>query len=308
MLARRTISCSWSTPRETPTVRFSLASPNLHSLKPDLTFPPFALAPVVRPKPPKKLLRSQQILAERTAHPAVYSRPAVSSRAPSKRILTHAEKDRLRRIAGREVKGPFGLVDETHKTGTWAEGSAVFAGPLGDEYDAWKLVQQAKGEWDDPRTFLKTHDMIKTPKSYLKGQELRPTIDAVTLPVNGQSYNPTVEAHQELLRLAAEAEERRTAEEAQGRDVKDRMMNAKFDAREGDKIVGGMEVDVPASDDEEEEEVDEDEDEETRSWREKKQAESRSKKEHAKRSKARQAEVRFSSLNQSPSPYRLNTR
>lgn len=144
--------------------------------------------------------------------------------------------------------------------------------------------------------------MIKTPKSYLKGQELRPSIDAVTLPVNGQSYNPTVEAHQELLRLAAEAEERRTAEEAQGRDVKDRMMNAKFDAREGDKVVGGMEVDVPASDDEEEEEVDEDEDEETKSWREKKQAESRSKKEHAKRSKARQAEVRFSSLNQSPSP------
>lgn len=248
-----------------------------------------------RPKAPKKLLRSQQVLAERSAHPAVYSRPAVNSRPAHRRTLTHAEKDRLRRLAGREVQGPFNSVVET--AGKWGEGAAVFAFPKGShEYDAWKEELLARGEWDEPRVFTKAPADVKLPKSLVKGKTLAPAVPAVVLPASGQSYNPTAEAHAELIRLAVAEEERRLRDEGEGREIKERMMSARYDAREGEHFVNGMAVDMPAEAADDDDELDdgaEGSDAESLSWREsRKTAASKSKKEHAKKSKARQAEVR----------------
>lgn len=248
-----------------------------------------------RPKAPKKPLRSAQILAERTLHPAVYSRPAVNARPAHKRILTHAEKDRLRRIAGRDVQGPFNSTVE--QAGKWGEGSAVFALPKGsEEYDAWRQERIEQGEWDAGREWVKKD--VKLPKSIVKGMALRPALPAVTLPASGQSYNPTAEAHAELIALAVAEEERRVQLEAEGRDIKDRMMSARFDPREGERFVNGMPVDVPAEGSDEEDAAEAELSEgESLSWKdERKVAASKSKKEHAKKSKARQAEVRLTSL------------
>lgn len=121
--------------------------------------------------------------------------------------------------------------------------------------------------------------------------ELRPSLPAVTLPASGQSYNPTAEAHAELIQLALAEEERRVQLEAEGRDIKDRMMSARFDPREGEHFVNGMPVDIPGEDEADDAESSE---AESLSWKDsRKAAASKSKKEHAKKSKARQAEVRL---------------
>ena len=126
--------------------------------------------------------------------------------------------------------------------------------------------------------------------------ELRPALPAVTLPASGQSYNPTAEAHAELVRLAVAEEERRVQLEAEGRDIKDRMMSARFDPREGERFVNGMPVDIPAEGEDDEDDEAEMSEGESLSWKdERKVASSKSKKEHAKKSKARQAEVRLDS-------------
>ncbi|KAL7409945.1 ribosome biogenesis protein Nop53/GLTSCR2 [Mrakia frigida] len=250
----------------------------------------------IKPPPrPKKLLKSQQILAERSAHPAVFARP--SSALPSaKKHLTQDQKDRLRRITRRDVKGPFGAVvdrDPTH----WGEGSALFNGIQGgQEYDAWVEAggllkfDAPVGEWDGPREFAH-QKKIKTPKSLQKGQlQSRPDVPAVPLPPTGQSYNPTQAAHQELLRKAHETEVARLEEEANNRAIKDRMLQARKDIREADgpseEFVFGMQVDLPKDgDDEEEAEGSQAGEEEDSSWKDKKRPERKTKQQRRKADK-----------------------
>lgn len=112
------------------------------------------------------------------------------------------------------------------------------------------------GEWDGPREFAH-QKKVKTPKSLQKGQlASRPDVPAVPLPPTGQSYNPTQEAHQELLRKAHEVEVARLEEEARSRAIKDRMLQARKDVREADgpseEFVFGMQVDMPKDGDEDE--------------------------------------------------------
>lgn len=246
----------------------------------------------VKPPPrPKKLLKSQQILAERSAHPAVFSRP--SSALPSaKKHLTQEQKDRLRRITRRDVKGPFGAVvdrDPTH----WGEGSALFNGIQGgQEYDAWVeaggllTLDAPVGEWDGPRTFV--NKKVKTPRSLQTVQ--RPDVPAVPLPPTGQSYNPTQAAHQELLRKAHQAEVDRLDEDARNRAIKERMLQARKDIREADgpsaEFVDGMQVDMPKEGDDEVE----DEEEEEPEW--KKAGPERKTKQQRKKADKVAAEVR----------------
>lgn len=201
---------------------------------------------VQRLKPPKKLLKSQQILAQRSQHPAVFSKPS-SSAPPSKKHLTQEQKDRLRRIARKDVKGPFNAIIANDPT-KWGDGSALFNGHEGGkEYDAWVAAggAETQGEWDGPRTFIQKK--VKTPKTL--ATMIRPEVPAVREPATGQSYNPTQEAHQALLQQAYDVEVARIAEEQRSRVIKDKMAAARKDEQERDgpskELVYGMQVDLP---------------------------------------------------------------
>lgn len=71
-------------------------------------------------------------------------------------------------------------------------------------------------------------------------------VPAVVEPHLGTSYNPPVNAHQELLRRAHEIEEKRVRELEEQGVVKKRMEQARVDANVEDSGAPGMTVDVVA--------------------------------------------------------------
>ncbi|CED82173.1 Cellular protein (glioma tumor suppressor candidate region gene 2) [Phaffia rhodozyma] len=219
-----------------------------------------AQAPTV--SPPKKLLHYQKVLLQRSSHPAVYSRPS-SSAPPAKKKMTREQKERLLRIARKDIRGPFGALVERDPS-RWGEGSALFGGlHPGEEYD-WLAESKAtngevdeNAEWDEARTFVPKD--IKVPRSLQSVEKI--SVPAIPLPPTGQSYNPTVEAHQALLTRAEEKELARVRKEEKDRIVKDRMHAAR--KTEGEMMgwtedwVDGMRVDLPKDEEEEEEEDEE---------------------------------------------------
>ena len=88
------------------------------------------------PKFSPSQLTSLKVLSQRSAVPAVFSRPTSAPSKPTK--LTHEEKGRLLRIGKRTRKGPFnGVIDPT----TVGEGSALLevseAVKKSGTYDVW---------------------------------------------------------------------------------------------------------------------------------------------------------------------------
>lgn len=105
-------------------------------------------------------LKSAKILAQRSAVPAVFSRP--NGAKPQKTKLTQAEKARLLRIGKRKVKGPFNsYVDPTELGAGSALLETTEAVKKSGTYDIWSdpsdpFAEYLKGtrNYDSPEDFL----------------------------------------------------------------------------------------------------------------------------------------------------------
>ncbi|KAL0945916.1 hypothetical protein HGRIS_012199 [Hohenbuehelia grisea] len=195
------------------------------------------------PRYSKDQLTSTKILAQRSAVPAVFSRP--SSAAPKRKsLVSHAEKERLLRIGKRPRRGPMNTVMDPTEIGA---GSALLevteAVKQSGTYDAW-------AECPEPEVPMGLEPFQKLKIKPPPGPHPRNAIDApaIAQPHQGASYNPLASAHQDLLIKAHEAEERRVAEAERLAAVKTKMEQARLNAQEYDQGgARGMTVDDPSN-------------------------------------------------------------
>ncbi|KAN0094429.1 Ribosome biogenesis protein Nop53/GLTSCR2 [Tylopilus felleus] len=157
------------------------------------------------PRYSKSQLTSTKIISQRSAVPAVSSR---STKLPGTKI-SRADKERLLRIAKRPRKGPFNAIMDPTEFGA---GSAAI--------DVSYAVKHSGGHdlWDAPAVEEIPPDGLETVrKRPIKKPDLghpRDVIDvpAVSVPHPGASYNPPVQAHEELLMEAYKVEQRKQEE------------------------------------------------------------------------------------------------
>lgn len=200
------------------------------------------------PRYSRAQLTSTKIISARSAVPAVTSR----TRAPTKPKpkLTPAEKSRLLRLAHRPRKGPFNAVMDPTEFGAGSapvelshavreSGTRDLWVPTVEEsfpdgLESVKPVVVKKPATDHPR------DIINAP--------------AVSLPPEGASYNPPVQAHNHLV-LEAYAVEKRKQEELHNlASYREKIELAKENVGSAEDVPVGMTVDDGASDDEDEDE------------------------------------------------------
>ncbi|KAG6841158.1 hypothetical protein C0991_001286 [Blastosporella zonata] len=200
----------------------------------------------------KTLLTSTKILEQRSAVPAVFSRPSSATPKKRKALVSHEEKGRLLRIGKRPRKGPFNSIIDPSEFGA---GSAMLelseAVKASGTYDAWESPTEEVEIKDGLETVMPKN--IKAPAF----KRVRDTIElhAVVEPHQGTSYNPPVEAHQELLLQAHEAEERRIREAEKRAEVKEKMESAKREVEEANPgVATGMKLHHEIEMDENEEE------------------------------------------------------
>jgi nucleolar protein 53 len=169
-------------------------------------------------------LTSTKILAQRSAVPAVFSR-TITTAGKRKHGLSREEKDRLMRIAKRPRKGPFNSIMDPSEyaagSGTVALSAAV---KNSGKYDPW-ISQPVKEVKDGLETvqekqirvsffkFLISNVLLDfscpcQPPVLFQPRDLI-NVPAIVEPHQGTSYNPPVDAHQELLLKAAAVEEKR---------------------------------------------------------------------------------------------------
>ncbi|RPD61576.1 P60-like protein [Lentinus tigrinus ALCF2SS1-7] len=149
------------------------------------------------PKFSERVLTSTKILSQRSAVPAVFSRTTDSAaKAGAKRkAVTHDEKTRLLKMGKRLRRGPFDAFVDPDQVG---EGSATLelseAAKKAGTYDVWAEEVPEKIAVKAPQS--------QHPRSMI-------ALAAVPSPHEGTSYNPSVVAHQELLRTAHQVEEQK---------------------------------------------------------------------------------------------------
>ncbi|KAI0634326.1 P60-like protein [Trametes polyzona] len=187
------------------------------------------------PKFSERVLTSTKILSERSAVPAVFSRPT-SSKPEKRKAVSHEDKSRLLRMGKKLRKGPFNAYIDPNQVG---EGSAMLelseAAKKAGEYDVWAEEAPEKVPVKAPQT--------DNPRSHI-------ALPAVPSPHEGQSYNPPLTAHQQLLRAAHEKEEQKlkSMEELEALKAKldqaRAVANAEAAAAQGS--APGMKVDEPA--------------------------------------------------------------
>ncbi|PVF93632.1 tumor suppressor protein Gltscr2 [Serendipita vermifera] len=189
----------------------------------------------------KKPLTAEIILSQRSAVPAVFSK---SGRDKGK-DLTRAEKERLLSIAKRKRSGPFNSLIDTTELG---QGSALLelseAVKKSGNYDIWMDVEE---NTEDP-----AEDIIKD-MGLSRTTALRDmiTASAVSNPHQGTSYNPPVEAYQELLNTAVQVETKRAAEDKRYTAIKNTMYSARRPVLDDEvPTAEGMTVDIPDKDEE----------------------------------------------------------
>lgn len=156
------------------------------------------------PRFSKDQLMSSKIISQRSAVPAVISHAT----KPSKHKLTPADKERLLRIAKKPRKGPFNAImdptefgagsasidvtDAVKNSGTHDLWTPTVEESLPDGLEAVRKRTIKKPETNHPR------DAIDVP--------------AVPVPPQGASYNPPVQAHEQLLLEAYQIEKRKQDE------------------------------------------------------------------------------------------------
>ncbi|TBU63459.1 P60-like protein [Dichomitus squalens] len=154
----------------------------------------------ILPKFSERVLTSTKILAQRSAVPAVFSRASASSsssttKAEKRKLVTHEDKSKLLRIGKKLRRGPFNAYVDPDQVG---EGSAML-----------ELSEAAKkaGTYDVWAEEVPESVPVKAPQSHHPRSLI--SLAAVPSPHEGQSYNPPLTSHQELLRAANEVEEQK---------------------------------------------------------------------------------------------------
>ncbi|KAH9846077.1 P60-like protein [Lenzites betulinus] len=188
------------------------------------------------PKFSERVLTSTKILSERSAVPAVFSRPTASSKPEKRKAVSHDDKTRLLRMGKRLRKGPFGAYVDPDQVG---EGSALLelseAAKKAGEYDVWTE--------DAPEKITVKAPQLDNPRSHI-------VLAAVPSPHEGSSYNPPLTAHQQLLRTAHEKEEQKIREAAEVEAIRAKFNEARavvFADLVANPIgVPGMTIDTPA--------------------------------------------------------------
>ncbi|KAL5639809.1 hypothetical protein ACGC1H_006401 [Rhizoctonia solani] len=207
-------------------------------------------------------LKYVEMLAKRSAVPAVHSRASFPTPTPSGSIkprirISAAEKAQLARIAHR-TKNPL---EAAHGRSNLPASEAV---KRSGKYDVW--ASEDPDEVSLMRA-MRTHEAKEYLLPIVKSHKSRappsappsvPVLTNATLPNSvarpeaGMSYNPTYEDHQELLRTAHEREVKRVADIEKAEEVR-RRMEAAWE-KKGDGIVDGMLVDAGEENEEIEEE------------------------------------------------------
>ncbi|KAG8945226.1 hypothetical protein FRC04_001132 [Tulasnella sp. 424] len=205
----------------------------------------------IRKSLPKKLTHAQKILSARSAVPSpnpIQPPPSEENAAKYREKMSRLQRERLKRIAGKNIRGPFNSVvnpRERSREGVGLEmKSTVPQDNLWDRVDEDTKFIESLNEGDQ--------------KDYLPGVILKPkhkalesdpvrqsiTLKAVSEPHAGTSYNPAVEAHQELLRKAVDVEEIREAKRRKVEERRERTVQlAKELEEKGEKAE--MAVDMP---------------------------------------------------------------
>ncbi|KAI0342370.1 P60-like protein [Trametopsis cervina] len=181
-------------------------------------------------------LTSTKILAQRSAVDAVPTRVTSSLK---RKKLSHDEKERLLRIGKRPRKGPFNAIMDHTEAGA---GSALLemteAVKQSGSYNVWE--EEEAEIVDDhmpiPKQAVKP-PVLSHPREHIQ-------LSAVPSPHEGTSYNPLVTAHQELLRIAHEKEERRVREAEELAKTKEKIVQARREAVEAqvEGVAWGMTV------------------------------------------------------------------
>lgn len=181
------------------------------------------------PKFDKSQLSYNKALAQRSALPAVSSRSDSSSKKRS--LVSSADKDRLLRIGKKKRLGPFNSVEDPTKLG---QGSALLdpshAVKESGKYDVWDAddsetkveISEEKKQFLLP---LVEKPSVKPPTIPSLRSQIE--VPAVCAPHQGTSYNPSAEAHEELLNLAYERAEDEARTIAKLKQVKDKMEAAR---------------------------------------------------------------------------------
>jgi nucleolar protein 53 len=174
------------------------------------------------PRYSKAELTSTKILSQRSAIPAVFSRPTKDSIA-SRSKVSRADKERLLRIAKRPRKGPFNAVMDHTEFGA---GSALIdvsaAVKHSGSYDPWTA--------EEVEEVADGLEYTKKPK--IKRPELSHPRDVIEVPAvlephQGSSYNPPAAAHDELIMEACRLERRRQEEADRLAEVRRKVADAR---------------------------------------------------------------------------------
>ncbi|KAL1948397.1 hypothetical protein VTO73DRAFT_12472 [Trametes versicolor] len=185
------------------------------------------------PKFSERVLTSTKILSERSAVPAIFSRPTPTSNAEKRKALvSHEDKSRLLRMGKRLRKGPFNAYVDPNQVG---EGSAMLelseAAKKAGEYNVWEEEVAETIEVRAPQT--------SNPRSHI-------ALAAVPSPHEGTSYNPPLTAHQQLLRAAHEKEEQRIKSLEHVEALKDKLLKARalalIESVAANEMVPGMKI------------------------------------------------------------------
>lgn len=176
----------------------------------------------------KKPMRSLRVLENTSAVPGILRRGkgAVANTSSRKGTgkMSKVEQDRLRRMAKRAVKGPFGAIeDESERMGLQALESVKGAVMRLPEEDPWQQGQASAAGTSTSSTAV-------TAAAGVKQTGALPGLSA--LPQTGQSYNPSLSSHNALLQRAFEVEKVRAAKDQEERDFKQRWIQAGKHARE----------------------------------------------------------------------------
>lgn len=193
-----------------------------------------------------RTLRSLEILLQRSAVPALSSK-ATAPPAPktNKAKVSHADKERLRRIARKTQVGSDGQ----------GLGSAVISvrktEPLRDvwterESEAQRLAN-VKGKWEE---VVEPQPAPKAPLTIEQQRQIHAytaQTKSVPVPRDGQSYNPKLESHQTLLDAAIAQEiallKKETDAEKKLERYKQMIQNRRQVAQEDDAdLINGMMV------------------------------------------------------------------
>lgn len=197
----------------------------------------------------KKPMRSLQSLVNESAVPAASGRrgggkDTNSTSRKGNGKMSKAEMDRLKRIASRPVIGPFGAIVESEQ-GNALETvkGAVLREP---EEDVWQgIADSEEQEVDEALDSPEEEDWIeaarvkpvKTPSHLVKSVRAagQASASSSSHPAHGQSYNPTLKSHTQLLQEAYEFEKAKMEAEERNRAFKEKWRLAGKAAAEGEQ-------------------------------------------------------------------------